>query len=146
MSSPAHIEIAPGLFLPRGALQWSFSRGSGPGGQNVNKVSSRVQLRVAMQVLESLLGQAAAGRLREAAGARLTESDELLLTCDDSRSQRANRETCLRRLRGMIVSARRVPRVRKATRPSRRAKAQRMDDKTRRARMKQMRRRPHDES
>lgn len=144
MESFVTVELVPGIVLPRQALRFTFSRGSGPGGQNVNKVNARVQLKVAMSAIEAAIGPEAAARLRARAASRITESDDLLLTAEDSRSQHTNRRTCLSRLGALLVEAQREPRVRKPTRPGRAAQQRRIESKTHRSRIKQMRKKPLD--
>ncbi|MFH0940099.1 MAG: peptide chain release factor-like protein, partial [Planctomycetota bacterium] len=77
MSSSSRIELALGVFVSGATLQFNFSRSGGPGGQNVNKVNSKVELRVQLEALEGISVTALA-RLRAAAGRRLTAKGELL--------------------------------------------------------------------
>ena len=120
--------LAPGVRAAPGALRFSFARGSGPGGQNVNKVSTRAELRIAVTDLLGL-DEAAANRLRQFAGKRLTRDDEIVLHAGEYRSQRDNREACLQRLRELIAKALIVPRTRRKTRPSRASKERRLQAK-----------------
>jgi ribosome-associated protein len=146
MSHPAQIEVAPEVLLPRAALKFTFSRSGGPGGQNVNKVSSRVQLRVAVDAIEAVIGGEATERLRVLEQARVNDAGELMIESDRSRSQLTNRRVCIEKLGALIVQARRVPRVRRTRRISRAAHQRRIDAKTHRARIKKMRRSPHDDT
>ena len=120
--------LAPGVRAAPGALRFSFARGSGPGGQNVNKVSTRAELRVSVMDRGGL-DEPAARRLRQFAGKRLTRDDEIVLHAGEYRSQRDNREACLRRLRELIAKALVVPRTRRKTRPSRASKERRLQAK-----------------
>ena len=120
--------LARGVRAAPGALRFSFARGSGPGGQNVNKVSTRAELRIAVRDLVGM-DHAAADRLRQFAGKRLTRDDEIVLHAGEHRSQRDNREACLQRLRELIAKALIVPRTRRKTKPSRASKERRLQAK-----------------
>lgn len=135
------IELAPGVRVPGDALRVQYSRSSGPGGQHVNKVNTRAEIWVSLPAIGTVIGQRALQRLRELAGAsRLTREDELHLAADESRSQESNRQAAMDRLRELIVRARVEPKPRKRTKPSRAAKARRMDAKRRRGEIKARRR------
>jgi ribosome-associated protein len=113
-------------------LRFTFSRSRGPGGQAVNKLSTRAELRVAVAAIEGL-DETAARRLRRLAGQRLTAADELLIVSDRYRSQLRNRRDCLERLAALVERAARPPRPRKPTRPSRGAVERRLTAKRRRS-------------
>jgi ribosome-associated protein len=120
--------------IPEEALSEKFLAATGPGGQNVNKVATACQLRA--DVYKLGLNPAAYERLKTIAGSRMTTGGELIITARRFRTQEANREDARRRLAEMIAEAHLEPRKRKATRPSRAAKARRVDEKKGRSAIK----------
>ena len=120
--------------IPEEALSERFLAATGPGGQNVNKVATACQLRV--DVFKLGLNPAAYERLKEIAGSRMTSGGELLITARRFRTQEANREDARRRLAEMIAEAHVVRAKRRATKPSRAAKARRVDQKKQRSEVK----------
>jgi len=122
------------FILPEDALSERFLAATGPGGQNVNKVATACQLRV--DVFRLGLHPEAYERLKVIAGSRMTSGGELIITARRFRTQEANREDARARLAEMIVQAHMVQRKRKPTRPSRAAKAKRVDQKKQRSELK----------
>jgi ribosome-associated protein len=127
--------------IPDDELQWSFSRSGGPGGQNVNKVASKTELRWNVAQTSSLPSDIKA-RLYDQFGGRITSEGEMVITSQRFRDQARNREDCLEKLRAMIVHAVAPPRPRKKTRPTRASHRKRLEAKKRRAATKKSRGRP----
>ena len=123
------------VLIPEEALSERFLAATGPGGQNVNKVATACQLRV--DVFKLGLSPYAYDRLKTIAGSKLTSGGELIITARRYRTQEANREDARARLAKMISDAHIVQAKRKATRPSRAAKAKRVDEKKGRSAIKQ---------
>lgn len=122
------------------AISFKFVRSSGPGGQNVNKVATAAQLRV--DLARSGLPEAVRARLARIAPSLVTQHDELVIFAHRFRSQQQNREDALERLAALIRQARRVPKKRLQTRPSKAQKEKRRDAKRVRGAQKQLRARP----
>ena len=133
------LEITSSLSIPDTDLSFAFIRASGPGGQNVNKVSSAVQLRFDMAGT-TVLSDAVKSRLRALAGRRVTEDGAIVITARNQRSQDQNRREALERLAELIGKALVAPKARKATKPTRASRERRLEGKTRTQQTKQTRR------
>lgn len=144
MADDDWIEVTPALRIPRGELVLRASRSGGPGGQHVNTSSTRIELTWDVAGSLSLPDETRAWLLRRLA-TRLDTTGQLRLVAQEERSQLRNREAVLQRFRDVIARAMVVPKTRKATRPSKAAKRARLDDKKRRAAIKQERKRRDDE-
>ncbi len=130
--------IAPGVEIPDSDLAVAFTRSAGPGGQNVNKVASAVQLRFALAENTTLRSDVKA-RLRALAGHRVTDSGELLIVARESRSQEQNRRLAEERLADLVRRALVAPKKRHATKPTRASRERRLDVKARSQRIKKLR-------
>lgn len=139
MTGLVAIEIAPGLSIPEEELEWKFIRASGPGGQNVNKVSSAVQLRFLLQHNRTL-PEPVRLRLARLGGRRLAEDGSLLISARSERSQDQNRRAARERLAMLVRAALIEPKQRRKTRPTAAARERRLDAKHRRSGTKRERR------
>jgi ribosome-associated protein len=138
----------PGIVLhgrpvvPEDALRFEFARSSGPGGQNVNKRSTKCQLRVALG--DVALPHDAMERFAALAGGLIVGAGEVLIEADEFRSQSQNKDACVERLVQMLARALVRPKVRRKTRPSKGSVQRRINEKKRRGAIKRDRRREHD--
>jgi ribosome-associated protein len=130
--------VSPSLVVPDGDLVFSAIRSPGPGGQNVNKVATAMQLRFDLLNTQAL-NEAVKQRIRARAGHRLNEDGTLLFVARAHRSQERNRADALERLRELILASLEPPRPRKATRPTRAAKERRLSGKAHQQRRKVLR-------
>lgn len=131
--------VTPTLSIPEEELEEAFVRASGPGGQNVNKVSSAVQLRFDARRSRAL-GDETAVRLMRLAGSRLSKDGVILISAQRFRDQGRNREDARERLAALVREALAAPKPRRATKPTRAAKEKRLESKARRGGVKALRR------
>jgi len=133
------IRVTPAISIDEREIEESFVRASGPGGQNVNKLSSAVQLRFDVRRSPSLPADVRE-RLERLAGARLTRDGVLVITAQRHRTQARNRDDALERLVDLIRRAAVAPRPRRATRPTHASRERRIESKKHRSGVKKLRR------
>ncbi len=137
------LHVAPEIEIPLREFHFSYSRSSGPGGQNVNKVNTKVTLRWGVAGSHSL-SDAVRARFLARYRRRITADGELVLTSQRFRDQGRNTADCLEKLRLMLAEVARPPRPRRKTRPSRAARERRLRQKRLRSETKQGRGRVRD--
>jgi ribosome-associated protein len=133
------LRVTDNIAIDERELEERFIRASGPGGQNVNKVSTAVELRFDVRRCAALPPSVAA-RLARLAGRRLTDEGVLVIRAERFRTQERNREDARERLVKLVRQAAIVPKRRVATKPPRASKEKRCEDKTKRSRVKKLRR------
>jgi ribosome-associated protein len=138
----SRIDITGQISIDESEIQLAFVQGSGPGGQNVNKVASQVQLR--FDVNSPSLPDYVRSRLMNIAGNRITNSGELVINAQRYRTQEQNRQDAIDRLVELIREAVVPPKKRKRTHPTRASKRKRLESKRRHSEIKRLRRRVED--
>jgi ribosome-associated protein len=133
------IVVRPGVVVLSDALSFRAVRASGPGGQNVNKVSSKVELRVDLGLITGL-DAGARGRLASLCATSLDAEGRLIVVSQVTRDQRRNLDDAREKIRGLVERALVRPRTRRPTRPTRGSVERRLSDKKRRSRTKAVRR------
>lgn len=136
------LPITPTLFLPLSEVKLSFIRSSGPGGQNVNKVSTAVQLRFNV-VNSKTLSATVKQRLIKIIGKNLTKEGDIMIKATEYRTQERNKRDALQRLVNLIKRATVTPKKRKKTKPSLASKERRLNNKKQRSKIKALRREKH---
>src|SRR5881296_1067160 len=131
----AAIVVSESVRVPGHALRVRATRASGPGGQNVNKVATKVELRVDLGVIEGL-SDAARARLTALCGGRLDADGRLMVTSQATRTQARNLEDARQKVRTLVAAALREPRSRKESRPTPAARERRLEAKKRRGWLK----------
>ena len=137
------IVVTDSVRVPAGALTMRAVRASGPGGQNVNKVASKVDLRVDLDAIEGLADSARA-RLRTLAGNRVDADGRLQITSQLTRDQTRNLEDAREKVRTLVTAALREPKRRRPSRPTAAARERRIESKKHRGTTKRLRDRPGD--
>jgi ribosome-associated protein len=140
----ARIQITPNLAIDESEIAEQFVQASGPGGQNVNKVATAVQIRFDVEHSPSLTNDIRA-RLTRLAGRRMNKEGVLVITARRFRTQERNRADARHRLVELLRRSTTPQKPRKKTRPSKAEKRRRLDDKAARSRLKRMRAAPKDE-
>lgn len=139
----SHLVVDSRVSIPLAEFDYEYMRSSGPGGQKVNKTSTKVRLRWRVLCSPSI-DEGLRERIQETFRTRITGEGEFLVTSQRTRDRETNRSDCLEKLAEMIRQVSTPPRKRRPTRPTRASKERRLKQKKQRSRQKQMRSRPGD--
>ena len=134
------IAIDERLAIPYEEVEWTYARSGGPGGQNVNKVSSKAILRWRAAATTTPIPLAAWTRMKARFPSRFTADGDVLITSQEYRDQERNRQACVEKLVEMVLESLIEPTVRKKTKPGKGAKRRRLADKKQNSAKKQSRR------
>ena len=137
------IVVTPRIRIPVSELRLTFSRSSGPGGQNVNKVNSKVTIHWNVTANESL-PEPVRERFLKVYANRINAAGEVILQSQRYREQERNRADCMDKLRDMVLAVASAPKTRRKTKPSRASRERRLQDKHHRSETKRLRRGPND--
>lgn len=133
------IEIFPGVLIPDEEIEWSYSRSSGPGGQNVNKVSTKATLTWAIAE-SNAIGKDVKARFLKKYASKITKAGEIVVSSDEHRSREQNIKASIEKLSALIEPVLKPPKKRKKTKPSRGSVARRLKEKANRSEIKKGRR------
>jgi ribosome-associated protein len=139
MAGQDDLRVHAGLVIPASELRESATRSRGPGGQHVNKTSTRVTLRWNIESSE-VLKASLRRRLRQRLETRISRAGDLVVHCDETRSQSRNREVARQRMAELVSAALARRKARRPTRPTQASRARRVDEKTKRSAVKRQRR------
>jgi ribosome-associated protein len=145
MAGLRDLHLSRARVIPARMLEVRFSRSSGPGGQNVNKVSSKVELLLDLAQASEVLSEYALSRIREELGNRIDNDGVLHIVSQEHREQARNIDAALARLETLLKQALAPKKTRRATKPTRASKRRRVDDKKKRGQLKKQRGQRHDD-